>query len=52
MPGGKHSVGIAECYVWVKGDVDALHADFASRGALQLHPVADRLYADARLLVL
>ncbi len=39
-----HTVGNAECYVWIKGDIDALHADFASRGALQLHPVADRLY--------
>ena len=40
----EHAVGNAECYVWVKGDIDALHADFASRGALQLHPVADRIY--------
>ena len=39
-----HTVGNAECYVWIKGDIDALHSDFASRGALQLHPVADRLY--------
>ena len=39
-----HTVGNAECYVWVKGDIDALHADFASRGALALHPAADRLY--------
>ena len=40
----EHTVGNAECYVWIKGDIDALHADFASRGALQLHAVADRLY--------
>jgi catechol 2,3-dioxygenase-like lactoylglutathione lyase family enzyme len=40
----EHTVGNAECYVWIKGDIDALHADFASRGALQLHPVADRIY--------
>ena len=33
----EHTVGNAECYVWIKGDIDALHADFASRGALQLH---------------
>lgn len=39
-----HTVGNAECYVWIKGDIDALHADFQKRGALQLHPVADRLY--------
>jgi uncharacterized glyoxalase superfamily protein PhnB len=39
-----HTVGNAECYIWIKGDIDALHADFAKRGALQLHPVADRLY--------
>ena len=40
-----HTVGNAECYVWIKGDIDALHSDFENRGALQLHPVADRLYA-------
>jgi len=40
-----HTVGNAECYVWIKGDIDALHADFVSRGALQIHPVHDRLYA-------
>ena len=40
----EHTVGNAECYVWVKGDIDALHATLASRGALQLHPVADRIY--------
>jgi catechol 2,3-dioxygenase-like lactoylglutathione lyase family enzyme len=40
----EHTVGNAECYVWVKGDIDDLHATFASRGALQLHPVADRIY--------
>ena len=39
-----HTVGNAECYVWVKGDIDDLHAEFARRGALQLHPVADRIY--------
>ena len=39
-----HTVGNAECYLWIKGDIDALHAEFARRGALQLHPVADRLY--------
>jgi len=40
----EHTVGNAECYVWVKGDIDSLHAALASRGALQLHPVADRIY--------
>jgi catechol 2,3-dioxygenase-like lactoylglutathione lyase family enzyme len=40
----EHTVGNAECYVWIKGDIDALHAEFARRAALQLHPVADRLY--------
>ena len=40
----EHAVGNAECYVWVTGDIDALHAEFAKQGALQLHPVADRLY--------
>jgi len=40
----EHTVGNAECYIWVQGDIDALHADFASRDALHLHPVADRLY--------
>lgn len=39
-----HAAGNAECYVWIKGDIDALHAEFARRGALQLHPVADRIY--------
>ena len=41
----EHTVGNAECYVWIKGDIDALHAEFAGRGARELHPVADRLYA-------
>ena len=40
----EHTVGNAECYVWIKGSIDTLHAEFAGRGALQLHPVADRLY--------
>ena len=40
----EHAAGNAECYVWIKGDIDALHSEFARRGALQLHPVADRLY--------
>jgi catechol 2,3-dioxygenase-like lactoylglutathione lyase family enzyme len=40
----EHAVGNGECYVWIKGDIDALYAEFAQRSALQLHPVADRLY--------
>ncbi|MEO6786653.1 MAG: hypothetical protein ABI318_11015, partial [Chthoniobacteraceae bacterium] len=40
----EHAAGNAECYVWIKGDIDALHSDLAAHGALQLHPVADRLY--------
>jgi catechol 2,3-dioxygenase-like lactoylglutathione lyase family enzyme len=40
----EHAVGNGECYIWIKGGIDALHAEFAKRGALQLHPVADRLY--------
>ncbi len=40
----EHAVGNGECYIWIKGDIDALHAEFAKRAALQLHAVADRLY--------
>jgi hypothetical protein len=40
----EHAVGNGECYIWIKGNIDSLHADFAQRAALQLHPVADRLY--------
>ena len=40
----EHTVGNGECYIWIKGDIDALHAELAKRAALQLHAVADRLY--------
>lgn len=40
----EHTVGNAECYVWIKGDIDELHAEFARSGAVQLHPAGDRLY--------
>jgi predicted enzyme related to lactoylglutathione lyase len=38
-----HTPGQGSCYIF-SDDVDALHAEFARRGALKLIPVEDRPY--------
>jgi uncharacterized glyoxalase superfamily protein PhnB len=43
VPHGRLQPGMWDAYFWVE-DVDALHADFAARGAMIAYPPCDQFY--------